>query len=95
MKIPQLHVINYAGFMDLKDEPYYEAKSVLNVEDYPEAELIAEEVARRCNCHNDLLEAVGRMLESLNQSGCNWNTDSHIEQAYQLCKNAYKKATQS
>ena len=89
MKIPQLHIINYAGFMDLKDEPYYEAKSVLNVEDYPEAELIAEEVARRCNYHNDLLEALEGLQDMLNNHYGDDPEETHlIDKAFDAIKKA-------
>lgn len=54
----KIYPINFAGFFDLKDEPYYEGKSLLNIEDYPAAKEFADEICRRWNCHSDLLEAL-------------------------------------
>jgi hypothetical protein len=58
-----IYAIEYAGFWDFSSDGFY-GPSFLNVEDYPNAEQIAEEIARRYNSHAELIEENKRLKEA-------------------------------
>lgn len=65
-KVPdKIFPVDYAGFWDFSIDGLY-GDSILNVVDFPNAEQIANEISKRYNSHEELLQALEENIIFLN-----------------------------
>lgn len=65
MKVPEkIYPVDYAGFWDFSEDGCY-GDSVINSLDYPNAEQIANEIAKRYNDYAQLNEALKECKDTL------------------------------
>lgn len=60
----KIFAVEYAGFFDFNEEDIYDT-SVINRDDYPNAEEIANEISKRYNNFDKMKEALGKHLAIL------------------------------
>lgn len=62
----KIYPVNYAGFWDFSPDGTY-GDSLINVMDFPTAEQIANEIAKRYNDHSTLTEQNAKLKQALTE----------------------------
>lgn len=90
MKVPEkIYPVDYSGFWDFSEDGCY-GDSVINSLDYPNAEQIANEIARRYNTHAELVETLKNLINS-NPNDSTWNYPAAAEAARSLLQSIQEK----
>lgn len=79
-----LYAVNFAGFVNLQDEPKYEGKNMLDATDNPNYLKDAEEICKRVNAYPSLIQTLKDLKEVLRKKGLNLHADGIEKQLKEL-----------
>jgi hypothetical protein len=59
----EIHAVDYAGYIELQDGPYYEDNKILNIDENLDYEFMGQEIVKRYNSHDSLKERVKELTQ--------------------------------